>query len=206
MDVVPLRQNNSINFQAMLPYKYIENPSKSLLTMISNPAKCTFENIATKWGKTNEKKAIRIVFKNIRQSHTTLECFESGFIIRPHEPHLGASPDAILSCDCHGKFPLEIKCPYSIKYSKNLEADLIGLLNPFIIINCGRAQLKKSQEYFYQIQLQMHVVEATFGIFAVWCPSDSITLIIQKDYTFLSTRLLTAEIFFKRVILPEMIG
>ena len=44
--------------------------------------------------------------------HDNFEIKDTGFVINPEFPHLGASPDGVVSCDCCGKFCLETKCPY----------------------------------------------------------------------------------------------
>lgn len=36
----------------------------------------------------------------------------SGLSINPKWPHLGASPDGMISCHCCGKGVVEVKCPY----------------------------------------------------------------------------------------------
>ena len=38
---------------------------------------------------------------------------DSGLIINPLWPYIGASPDGIVECNCCSKCVLEIKCPYS---------------------------------------------------------------------------------------------
>ena len=35
--------------------------------------------------------------------------------------YIGASPDGIMYCKCHGKSILEVKCPYNIRNSFNTE-------------------------------------------------------------------------------------
>ena len=67
-----------------------------------------FETFATRHGITTEpyaKNELITVFK------------EKGFkIINTREyPHLSASPDLIIECQCCGVKLVEIKCPYSIR-------------------------------------------------------------------------------------------
>jgi len=38
---------------------------------------------------------------------------DSGLIINPQWPYIGASPDGIVDCKCCTKRVFEIKCPYS---------------------------------------------------------------------------------------------
>ena len=47
--------------------------------------------------------------------HDSFEVKESGLVIDAGIPCLGATPDRIALCNCHGKGVLEIKCPYKYK-------------------------------------------------------------------------------------------
>ena len=44
--------------------------------------------------------------------HVNFTIAKSGLVLNPEWPHLGASPDDIVQCDCCGKGVVEIKCPY----------------------------------------------------------------------------------------------
>ena len=46
-----------------------------------------------------------------------LEYFNSGLHVNPSFPHLGATPDGMVSCECCGKGLIEIKCHLVIKIS-----------------------------------------------------------------------------------------
>ena len=50
----------------------------------------------------------------------SLKVAEVGLKINAHTPFLGASPDGLESCNCHGTEILEMKCPYTY------EDDLCG--------------------------------------------------------------------------------
>ncbi|KAL3866251.1 hypothetical protein ACJMK2_043566 [Sinanodonta woodiana] len=49
--------------------------------------------------------------------HTSENCFlrESGLVINPSYPFMGASPDVAASCDCCSEILVEIKCPFCAK-------------------------------------------------------------------------------------------
>ena len=51
-------------------------------------------------------------FSIFSSSHENLTIRDSGLIINPNYPYIGASPDAIVECKCCGIRCLEIKCPY----------------------------------------------------------------------------------------------
>lgn len=184
----------------------INNPSKSLIMKIAYPENCSFENNATKWGKTNESLAINVIVREMKKTHFNLKCSQSGFIINANEPHIGASPDGVITCDCHGVYPLEIKCPYSLKHTTDLKTDLLGMKNAYVNLQNGNLELNTSHEYYYQVQMQMHVTNSQIGLFGVWCPSEFLYIFVKRDDIFLTQRLKLADEFFKKVLLPELIG
>ena len=47
----------------------------------------------------------------MKEEHKDFEIEDSGFVINPEHPHLGASPDAISYCSCHGTGCVEISVP-----------------------------------------------------------------------------------------------
>lgn len=48
----------------------------------------------------------------MQELHVNFEIRDSGLVINPKYPFLGASPDAVPSCHCCGDIVVEIKCPY----------------------------------------------------------------------------------------------
>ena len=70
---------------------------------------------AIKWGRENEDTARKEYQTRKEQTHTNFKCVLSGLVVNPLYPHLGASPDGVINCDCCGEGLLEIKCPYSAK-------------------------------------------------------------------------------------------
>ena len=50
--------------------------------------------------------------QGIKAKKKHMQTSESGLVLNPEWPHLGASPDGKVQCDCRGQGILEIKCPY----------------------------------------------------------------------------------------------
>ena len=44
--------------------------------------------------------------------HTNVQWHDSGVLINPTFPYLGASPDGRVTCECCEDKLIEIKCPY----------------------------------------------------------------------------------------------
>lgn len=55
------------------------------------------------------------------QLHTNFTICDAGLFISTERPYIGASPDAIVACDCCGRGVVEIKCPFC--YKENLPDD-----------------------------------------------------------------------------------
>ena len=55
----------------------------------------------------------------VKKYHENLMVYSSGLHINAKYPHLGASADGVIVCDCHGKGFLKIKCPH--KYHNGLK-------------------------------------------------------------------------------------
>lgn len=61
------------------------------------------ENIAVpavKWGREKEEIARECYAKEVNKSHKNVQVSCCGFVVRPDEPHLGASPDGKVVCEC----------------------------------------------------------------------------------------------------------
>lgn len=128
----------------------IENPPKSLLKQIVFPHQSNVSCVYTNWGKNHEDKAVKILFEKIKHDHINLKKRQCGLIINKEFPFLGASPDALFDCNCHGSYPVEIKCPYTLRFSKYSE-DLLQMNNAFLENVDGLWKMKATHEYFYQV-------------------------------------------------------
>ena len=89
------------------------------------------------------------------------EVDSAGLFVNPESPHLGASPDALICCQCCGEGLLEIKCPYSIK-------DSTPTLAPYIKVKDDGFQLDTKHNYYFQVQGQLAIFERTYCDFACW--------------------------------------
>ena len=71
---------------------------------------------AIKWGVGNENVA-RQLYTNV---HDNFACNLIGLWVSPLYLHLGASPDGVTTCGCHGDGLVEIKCPFSARHAVQL--------------------------------------------------------------------------------------
>ena len=91
------------------------NPAQGLIKQVCYPQTYNFTSKQTSWGCTHEKAARDRYEKRMKETHTTFSITDSGFVINPEWPFIGATPDGMVSCDCCGKGVMEIKCPYCHK-------------------------------------------------------------------------------------------
>ena len=68
---------------------------------------------ATDWGISNEPGARSTNVKTIKKKHQNFKVEETAFYVHVEHPYIGASPDGLVECDCHGPGILETKCPWS---------------------------------------------------------------------------------------------
>nr|CAI5838509.1 unnamed protein product [Callosobruchus analis] len=109
--------------------------------------------------------------------------------IEKENSFLAASPDSLVACDCCGGGCVEVKCPYLLKEERNEEVSL-----------------KHSHSYSYQVQLELRVTASNFCDFVVWSPKDLFIERIYPDEDFWIRNFGRAYGFYKKVVLPELLG
>ena len=141
--------------------------SDSLLTsLFSSCTICISNTPSIRHGRINELVA--------RQSYQELKAgvgkpvdvVNTGLVLHTRFGFLGASPDGLVQdrsmSPCFGL--LEIKCPYRPFMEKFTVEEACGKLPDFCCeLKDGKAQLKRSHAYFYQLQGQMAIYRAS------WC-------------------------------------
>lgn len=182
----------------------ITQPSKSLIKAICYPEGCRFKSKATEWGCEHEKTALEAYKNQENGRHSGFAVSSSGLVIHTAYPHMGASPDGIVKCNCCGRGVIEVKCPYSCKEKSFLLASANSKF--FLQKHDGKYTLQRDHAYYYQIQLQMLLCETTYGDFVVWNESELVVERIVINESFLTTALEKTEKFFLYGILPEILG
>ena len=129
----------------------------------------------------------------------------SGLRIHPSFPHLGASPDGIVQCTCCGKGVLEIKCPYNARECTISDAVHENLIDCLEKTPCGFS-LKHSHSYYYQIQTQLFICEATYADLVVWTTKDCFIERIISEYDFFMEIVGKVNEMYYCGVLPELIG
>lgn len=114
---------------------------------------------ALRWGLDNEENAKEAYCKIVTDTHEYFVLHSTGLHVNPVYPHLGVSPDRLVSCSCCGEGVLEIKCPYSVRNEDPTKVQR----STFCLKPCaGSLKLSQSHYYYYQIQGQMMVCDVRY--------------------------------------------
>ena len=174
------------------------SPSSTLVSSILNRQK--FSSPALKWGLDNEATAKEAYYTKMSELHSQFSIHSCGLQINTLYPHLGASPDGIISCLCCGDGLVEVKCPYSIRDESPTTTEKANFyLKP--LPDGGRA-LSKSHNYYYQVQGQLIILNLPFCDFVCWTPNGMHVERIERDDMFCEAMLSTLETFFVDEVLP----
>ncbi|XP_060753973.1 uncharacterized protein LOC132864548 [Neoarius graeffei] len=196
------------------------NPSKSLIKQICYPQAYKFTSAATeitndtvimngtqekRWGCQHENEARNVYKAHVAMQHRDFMVEDSGLIISPDYPHLGASPDGKIKCSCCGMGILEIKCPYCKCGDTHEQA---AEDKDFCLQNMGgQISLKRNHTYFYQVQAQLNISSSEYCDFVVLTQDNTLFIErIVKDADFFQQALENVTSFFKLGVLPELLA
>jgi hypothetical protein len=180
----------------------IKERKSSVIKSIMKPEK--FRSKATDWGLTREETAKKAYYEKMKPIHRNFEMKPSGFRLSLEHPFIGASPDANISCSCHGSGLLEVKNPYTHRCSTI--PTYASEANSCLTHLDGSIQLKRNHDYFSQIQLQMYVTELDYCDFVVktLATGDDGIFIQRVFYEFDFTSDLVSKLvtFFTKCLIP----
>ena len=150
------------------------------------------------YGISNEDSARKLYTKYQSEFHDNFHCELTGLILNENYPHLGSSPDGIIECLCCGKGCLEIKC--LAKYKDGLPGPILPddpqyhdhlSDGPFFTTEDSsypvdeNFELKKSHQYYTQVQGHMLITELDYCDLYLWSKSRSITVRVFRDDVFI---------------------
>ena len=137
--------------------------------------------------------------KNAKK-HKNLKVRESGLVILESHPWIGASPDLLVECDCHGLGLVEIKCPGSIRNQAPTSSNYKHLKNIK-----GKDILNTSSEYYCQIQGQMALTKRYYTDFLVLTLKGYHCSRIDFDKDFWDSVLKNLDEFWRTYMAPELL-
>ena len=196
----------------------IQSPAPSLLRRICDRNVKKLYVPALSWGNGHEEDGFRL-FVNVMAGegpppktaatgkvflvgkyHDELHVNKSGLVLCEDKPHLGASPDGIVSCRCCGNGVLEIKCPFKHRSSPLTTAFADG---QFCLDKAY--QLKADHGHYVQLQMQMFVCGVQHGFLVVWTPVDSAIVLVPRNEHFIQEMIVKLDCLWKTAVLPELL-
>ena len=109
----------------------------------------------------------------------------------------------MVECNCCGKGTVEVKCPYCVRDKEIPEC----LEKVSCKENVARKiQLRKSHQYYYQIQTQAFVCNVNYCDSVIWTEEGLHHDRMEPDHALWDEICERATGFFKRAVLPELAG
>ena len=141
-------------------FKRVAARKKDYETLVAQLKKPVRQTEAMRYGLANEGSAAATYAEskgvNVRRS---------GFVINPGCPHLGASPDYIVFD------PNENDDPFGLMKAKCLQCLSVRIAKCLRLVN-GELKLRKTHEYYYQIQGQLGLTGMQWCDLMVLCKDD----------------------------------
>lgn len=125
---------------------------------------------ALKWGREMEKKALNDFTLEETLKHTNFTVSNCGLFVKKDRPYISCSPDAMCVCRCCGKATIEIKCPFVLANPQRSVQNGYKDVS-FLELNNDKLQIKKTHQYYTQIQAQMAITGCKRAYFVVWSPA-----------------------------------
>ena len=156
---------------------------------------------ALKYGREMEAHAVNKLEEIIKTDHKNAILAECGLFLDQLYPYVGASPDRILTCSCHPKACIEVKCPYSISH---LSPDDPKVKLDYLKNVDGKFVLNRKHKYYTQCQQQMGVAQLNKCYFFVYTSHGFILEEILFDEEFYKQLLTTYVSFYKDFYLKSI--
>ena len=188
------------NFAAVSKAK-LSPPPMSLIKKIMGETSTDINRVpALKWGVTNEPIACNAYIQKSRSAHEGFSFQPAGLFVNPNFPHLGASPDGIISCQCCGDGLVEIKCPY--KHRDQCPIDVIDkdfCLQP---TSGGNVCLSRTHNYYTQVQGQLAICGKDYSDFICWTSKGIYIERITRDPAHFDVIRPKLDNFFRTALMP----
>lgn len=153
---------------------------------------------ATRWGDYHEKIARKEISERLDIAYR-----ECGLFVHKTYKYLGASPDALI---CNDDGIIEIKCPFNSRHLPPDEGIRQKVIKYCSISPNGVLSLKKSHDYYYQIQGQLAVADKQYCIFVIWTPHGMLWERIERDDSFWTSKMEEKLCtFYLENMLPELV-
>ena len=167
---------------------------------ILKPWRSTFTNEAMTYGLENEEHGVRIFFKKFKKMHQNAQLHEHGVVLHNTLPYIGASPDAVLSCDCcKKKTYLEVKSPLRLRETGVKNWRILEYLD-------DNQNLKKSHPHYNQINLGSGILNCDVAYFVVYAKNEIIANRVDFDSEFFEMQVRQVRHYYEKFFLPNVLG
>ena len=116
---------------------------------------------SVKWGRDNEGNALKAFYAKESVKHIKFKLEKAGLFRDKNRAYIGASPDGIMYCKCHGKSTLEVKCPYNIRNSI-IKKDINKC--SFLSTDNGEVSINKGHKYYAQVISQIQLSRRFYSL------------------------------------------
>ena len=155
-----------------------------------------FSEMCKAYGDRYEKAALRSVQTFLNPSGLRIE--GAKFYIPQSHPFLGATPDGIIVKDNDIDSVVEVKCPYSSRWT--------GQRPKWIQLKSdGTYGLEPESRYWYQVQAQMFVTGARQCIFGVFTPKMTWIMVVPRDQPFIDRTVRELTVYYVNEYLPYLL-
>ena len=158
---------------------------------------------AIDFGKNNEKIARQLYVVQESEKHKKLDVEECGLFLYKPAPFIGASPDGLVTCQCHTQKLLEIKCSYK---HRNITPGDIPSVDPDYHLHVvdGHLQLKKTSAWYSQIQYQLGVTGVNTCDLVVYTLKGIKCICVEFDINRWKLMKRKAEEVFVNAVIPQL--
>ena len=161
----------------------------------------SIDSRSLRWGRTHESDAERAYLQHLRSSGNNAVVEPSGLVIDSNTPCLACSPDGLVGTDGL----VEYKCPYKAAQQNLTPLQAAIQCKDFCSTSNGSTlQLKKTHDYYYQVQGCLAITKRTWCDFVVWTPSGIAVERVFADKVFWQAVKVKLERFYRSAVLPEL--
>ena len=183
-----------------------KNFEKLVETILYKPPPGTIP--ALEWGRSHEDTARQwYVTHMTKQFGPSYQVSRTGIHISTTHPWLAASPDGVVEDPTQAEGRrfglLEIKCPYS---GRTMTPEVACQeVNQFCSsLTDGQVMLKKTHNYYYQVQGQLEITQLPWCDFLIWTPQGTSLQRIERDEKLWTTVYPKLRSFYREYLLPEI--
>lgn len=144
-------------------FRMTNDPDNSLVRDVLNQGPSRWKGPAIMYGIDFEAVARTLYLEEKqKEHHKRLTVRDTGLVIDQSMPILGASPDGLVSCACHGNSIIEIKCCFSRRDQTPQDIAKSGDYHVYID-DAGSYCLKTTSPWYHQMMAEMAVTGSSCG-------------------------------------------